>query len=252
MAVFQYLRGVLDAIIDQTDIDAVGVRVGELLDESLVVDRSTVAHEPSSQFRITQSGKTWDLSKIDFEKLKEDFKKSAYKNIEIADLRAFIQKKLDQMLKANAGRIDFATRLQDIIDRYNAGSSSADNYFDDLMTFTKDLKAESERHLRESLTEEELELFDLLKKDKMTKEETKRVKLAAKALLHRLLKEPPSVLIQDWFKDQQSRKIVRSAVEDVLDKNLPNTYDRVLFRRKCDDVLDMMLDYASHGLKWAA
>ena len=32
-------RGVLDAIIEQTDIDAVGVRVGELLDESLIVDR---------------------------------------------------------------------------------------------------------------------------------------------------------------------------------------------------------------------
>ena len=69
VAVFQYLRGVLDAIIDQTDIDAVGVRVGELLDESLIVDRSTVAHEPSSQFRIAQSAKDWDLSKIDFEKL---------------------------------------------------------------------------------------------------------------------------------------------------------------------------------------
>ena len=114
------------------------------------------------------------------------------------------------------------------------------------------MKEESERHLREDLSEDELELFDLLKKDKMTKEETKRVKLAAKELLNRLLKEPPPVLIQDWFKDQQSRKIVRSAVEDVLDKNLPNTYDRVLFRKKCDDVLDMMLDYASHGLKWAA
>ena len=32
VAVFQYLRGVLDAIIDQTDIDAVALRVGELLD----------------------------------------------------------------------------------------------------------------------------------------------------------------------------------------------------------------------------
>jgi type I restriction enzyme R subunit len=252
VAVFQYLRGVLDAIIDQTDIDAVGVRVGELLDESLVVDRSTVADEPSSQFRITQSAKVWDLSKIDFGKLKEDFKKSAYKNIEIADLRAFIQKKLDEMLKANAGRIDFATRLQDIIDRYNAGSSSADNYFNDLMAFAKDLKAESQRHLRESLTEEELELFDLIKKDKMTKEETQKVKLAAKALLRRLRVEPPKVLVQDWFKDSQSTGRVRSAVETVLDAQLPNTYDRILFRKKCDDILDMMLDYASHGLKWAA
>ena len=124
------------------------------------------------KYRITQTGKTWDLSKIDFEKLKEDFKTAPHKNIEIADLRAFIQKKLEQMLKENASRTDFATRLQGIIDRYNAGSSSADNYFDELMKFTKELKAESERHIREGLTEDELELFDLIKKDKMTKEET--------------------------------------------------------------------------------
>jgi type I restriction enzyme R subunit len=35
--------------------------------------------------------------------------------------------------------------------------------------FTKDLHAESERHILEGFTEEELELFDLIKKDKMTK-----------------------------------------------------------------------------------
>ena len=37
------------------------------------------------EFRITQSGKTWDLSKINFEKLKEDFQQTRHKNIEIAD-----------------------------------------------------------------------------------------------------------------------------------------------------------------------
>ena len=252
VAVFQYLRGVLDAIIDQTDIDAVGVRVGELLDESLIVDRSTATHEPTPQFRIAESAKVWDLSKIDFEKLTKDFKESAYKNIEIADLRAFIQKKLDEMLKANAGRTDFATRLQEIIDRYNAGSSSADNYFNDLMAFAKDLKTESERHLRESLSEDELELFDLIKKNKMTKEETQKVRLAAQALFHRLCKESPKVLVQDWFKDSQSKGRVRSAVENVLNKHLPESYDRAVFTEKCNIVFDQMLNYASQGLKWAA
>ena len=72
------------------------------------------------------------------------------------------------MLKENATRADFATRLQGIIDAYNAGSSSADNYFEELVKFTKDLKEESERHIREGLTADELEVFDLLKKDKMT------------------------------------------------------------------------------------
>jgi hypothetical protein len=201
---------------------------------------------------ITQSGKTWDLSKIDFEKLKEDFKTATYKNIEITDLRAFIQQKLDQMLQQNATRADFAQRLQGIIDAYNAGSSSADNYFEELVKFTKDLKAESERHIREGLSEDELELFDLLKKDKMTIEETQKVKLAAKSLLHRLREEQPKVLVQDWFKDSQSRGRVRSAVEKVLHSHLPESYDRVIFTEKCNNVFDVMLNYASQGLKWAA
>src|ERR1035441_8249321 len=217
VAVFQYLRGVLDAIIEQTDIDAVALRVGELLDESLVVDDGGALKDSGKpEFRIKQSGNTWDLSKINFEKLKEDFKATPHKNIEIADLRAFIQKKLEQMLKENASRTDFATRLQGIIDRYNAGSSFADNYFEELMKFAKDMRAESERHIRENLSEDELELFDLLKKDKMTNAETQKVKLAAKSLLHRLLEEQPKVLVQDWFKDSQSKGRVKDTVERVL------------------------------------
>lgn len=252
VAVFQYLRGILDAIIEQTDIDAVALRVGELLDESLVVDRSAIVKEDRASFGITQSGKIWDLSKINFDKLKEDFKTAPHKNIEIADLRAFIQKKLEEMLKANASRTDFATRLQGIIDRYNAGSSSADNYFDELMKFTNELKNESERHIREGLSEDELELFDLLKKDNLTKEETQQVRLAAKSLLHRLREEQPKVLVQDWFKDVQSKGRVRATVEAVLHQHLPTSYDRAVFMEKCGSILDLMHNYASQGLKWAA
>ena len=252
VAVFQYLRGVLEAIIEQKDIDAVALRVGELLDESVVVVNSGALKEGKPEFRITRSGKTWDLSKINFEKLNEDFKIATYKNIEITDLRAFIQHKLDQMLHQNATRADFAQRLQGIIDSYNAGSSSADNYFEELVKFTKDLKAESERHIREGLTEDELELFDLLKKDRMTNEERQKVRLAAKSLLRRLRDETPKVLVQDWFKDSQSKLRVRSAVENVLHAHLPESYDRVTFTEKCSNVFDLMLNYASQGLKWAA
>ena len=252
VAVFQYLRGVVDSIIEQTDVDAVSLRIGELLDESLVVDDRTDPREGGPEYRITLSGKTLDLSKLDFEKLKQEFHCAVYKNIEIADLRAFIQHKLDQMLQQNATRADFTQRLQAIIDAYNAGSSSADNYFDELVRFTKELKEESERHLREALTEDELELFDLLKKDKMTKEETQKVKLAAKSLLHRLLEESPKVLVQDWYRDSQSKRKVHVAVEEVLHAHLPESYDRTLFKEKCDNVFELMLNQASQGLKWVA
>jgi type I restriction enzyme R subunit len=108
------------------------------------------------------------------------------------------------------------------------------------------------RLIREGLTEDELELFDLLKKDKMTKAEIQRVRLAAKALLHRLRDEAPVVLVQDWFKDSQSRQRVKAAVETVLHEELPDTYDRTLFAEKCNIVFDTILTYASQGTKWAA
>ncbi len=63
-------------------------------------------------FAITKRGKVRDLSKIDIEKLRQDFKQTEHRNIEIADLRAFIEKKLVGMLKQNATRTDFAERLR--------------------------------------------------------------------------------------------------------------------------------------------
>lgn len=254
VAVFQYLRGVIDGIIEQTEIDKVSIRVSELLDESVIVENTNkfVAGDHKPELQIIAKGKKWDLSKIDFEKLRGDFKLSQYKNIEITDLRAFLQNKLEQMLQQNVTRTDFAQRLQQIIDTYNAGGTTNENYFDELVKYTQDMAAEFERAAREGLTEDELELFDLLKKDTMTKEEEKKVKLAAKALLNRLKDGQPKVLVQDWFKDNQSQKKVRAAVEQVLDSNLPVSYDRVMFKVKCDAIFETMLDYASRGLKWAA
>lgn len=252
VAVFQYLRGVLDAIVEQKDLDGVAVRIGELLDESIVANDTEQQTKEGFEYKITQTGKTWDLSKINFDKLSKDFKEAKYKNIEIADLRAFIQHKLDQMIKENSTRIDFATRLQRIIDAYNSGSSTADNYFEELVNYTKDLKEEAERNIREGLTADELEIFDLLKKPKMTQDETQRVRLAAKSLLHRMRNEEPKVLITDWYKDNQSKGKVRSALETVLDEHLPKSYDRAIFTEKCNHIFDLMLNYASQGVKWVA
>jgi len=87
----------------------------------------------------------------------------------------------------------------------------------------------------------------------MTQAETQKVKLAAKALLHRLQDESPRVLVQDWYKTDQTRRIVRTAVAEVLDRELPvESYDRILFQAKCDNVFHLVLDHAAQGRKWAA
>ena len=97
-----------------------------------------------------------DLSRIDFDKLRHDFGQAVYKNIEIADLRSFIAHKLELMLAQNSTRGAFAQRFQLIIDTYNAGGSSTEQYYEQLLQHAQELHAEDERAAREGLTEDEL------------------------------------------------------------------------------------------------
>ncbi|MDP1746375.1 MAG: DUF3387 domain-containing protein, partial [Bacteroidota bacterium] len=254
IAVMQYLRGVIDSHIEKADIDEVSQKIAELLDESVVVDNAEkfAIKEHQAEYEIVQKGKVWDLSKIDFEKLRADFADVKYKNIEIAEMRSFIEDKLRKMLDQNHTRIDFAQRLQEIIDKYNSGGSSTENYFDDLMKFAESIKEEDERHVREGMSEDELELYDVLKKEKLTKAEEQKVKLAAKHLITRLKEGQPKVLVQDWWKDGQTQRMVKAAVEEVLDHDLPESYDRISFKEKCDNVFEMIVNFAAQGQRWAA
>ena len=254
VSAFQYLRAVMDNIVEQTDIDSAVRRIEALLDASVVVDNAEAfsVKEFKAQYEIVQRGKAWDLSKVNVEKLREEFQQAPFKNIEIADLQAFLQRKLTEMLAQNSTRVDFLQRLQMVIDAYNAGATSTENYYDELTAYAQQLKDEAERHIREGLTEDELELFDLLKKESLTQEETQRVKLAAKHLLRRLVEEQPKVLVQNWHQSAQTQQQVRSEIERVLDADLPESYDRTTFKQKCEKVYDLAVEYALRGRKWAA
>ncbi|MFO1370306.1 MAG: type I restriction endonuclease subunit R [Marinagarivorans sp.] len=250
--VIQYLRGVVDMHIEQADIDSITQKISELLDESVVVNNAETfaIKEHQAEYKIVQKGRVWDLSMLNFEKLREEFAEAQYKNIEIAELKAFIEQKLHSMLHVNTTRVDFAEKLQEIINRYNSGTAATENYFEDLMTFAEGLKEENERHVREGLIEDELELYDLLKKEKLTKAEEQKVKLAAKDLIIRLLQSHPKVLVQDWWKDGQTQAKVKAAIESVLNEDLPETYGRLEFKEKCDKVYELVVDFAAHGRKW--
>jgi len=253
IAVFQYLRGVVDGIINQTNIDGIKLRIGDLLDQSIVTANDGLfGKESQAEFQIVKKGKLLDLSKINFDKLKEEFKETEFKNIEITVLREFIAKKLGDMLKENSTRTNFAERLQEIINRYNSGGMATENYYKELVEYTEALKDEDERYIKEGLSKDELELFDILKKDKMSKAEEISVKNAAKHLMHRLMEEQPKVLIQDWFKDTQSQIRVKTAIQTVLDADLPSSYDKPLFQKKAKELFDLIFKYASQGQKWAA
>jgi type I restriction enzyme R subunit len=246
VAIIHYLRQVIDGLADRGDLDSSKRRISQLLDKSIVAqneDENLNEVDENYQYYI-KPWKQIDLSKLDIEKLREEYHEAPHKNIEIADIRIFIADRLQQMMARNITRVSFAQKLQEIIDRYNTGNSNNENYFDDLMDFVKKMKDEEERAAREGLSETELEIFDLLKKENLTKAEEQKVKLAAKSLLHKLQEERPTVLITDWYKDTQTRMQVLSAIKSVLDKTLPESYDRTVYSNKCDIIFDHFLTMA--------
>lgn len=252
VGVMQFLHTYIENTIVRDSYDSQEAKVADLLDRSVVVSNDdTESFEPADEQPIT-NGARWNLADIDFDKLREEFKQTEHKHIAIASMRQFIDDKIKKMLKNNQGRVSFSDRYQKIIDRYNEGATQTEQFFEELQKFTQDLQAEDQRHIREGLTEDELEVFDLLLKDKLTKKEEQQVKLAAKDLIIALVNASPKVLVQDWWRDAQSKAKVRALLETVLDNELPESYDPQVFKNKVVKVFDLLQDLAMNDERWAS
>jgi len=254
--IIHYLRGVLDSHIGSANIDRAQQRISDLLDQSVLTSdeaKIRLEEDGAPSYGIKGYKRELNLSNLNFDKLREEFPKVVHKNIEVADLKAFIEHKLLLMLEANTTRSPFAERFQAIIDRYNSGGRITEDYLKELLEFAEKLKEEEARAIVEGLTEGELELFDLLRKDKLTKQQEQNVKNAAKHLLKRLKEEQPKVLLQDWHKDESSKIKVKSTIEEILDTDLPqDPYGRKEFKAVCDKVFEHVFVQASMGRGWVA
>ena len=217
-----------------------------------MLDQSVITAEDARKYTITETGKELDLSKLDIDELRTNFKKIKNKNLEIADLRKYIEEKLQMMLRRNMTRTKFAERFRNIIDEYNAGGSQNDDFYEKLLELMEELRKEEERHIKEDLSETELELFDLLRKEHLTSEEEKRVKLAAKELYHTLTEKQKELFIVGWQNDPQPKERVKSEIVSTLNRFLPESYDREIFLKKSTLIFDHIVDQAITGYNWVA
>jgi type I restriction enzyme R subunit len=230
---YALLNILVDKIRSETgevDISEVLTKVQQLLDESIAAEGFLV--------KESKKRKQLDLSKINFEALRKKFERN-HKHTQIASLRAAIEAKLDAMLRLNRTRTDYVERFQRLIDEYNAGAINIDMFYEQLLAFIKALSEEDQRGIVEGLSEEELALFDLLKKPKLTKKEQDQVKLASKKLLEVLKREK---LVLDWRKRQQTRADVQYTIETMLDKMLPKSYTPEVYEEKCHVVYQHVYD----------
>jgi len=249
--VIHYLRQVMDNNIDNGDMDTARQKTTRLLDISIVPrERTDMAAEEITDSYPIKIYREYDLSRLDYDKMRKEFKQCPHKNMEIRNLAEFIAHKLEMMLSQNGERRSFAERFQDIINRYNASSDGAEQAFDELSELIRRMTEEEQRASREDLTEEELEVFDILKKDKMTKAEIIQVKNGARSLLAKMKEKKAELFPLFWFKDSSLKQKVFLFIGDELNSFLPSTYDSV-FEEKKERLYQRILQRASENRMYA-
>ena len=240
--VFEFLQNIVNRNQDQQSLDEARGKMADILDKS-IKSQGDLANEPTESYTIKEYDR-FDLSKFDIEELKKEFKEKKHKHIAFTDLRELLQYKLRQMLRSNSTYVHFVIRYEQIIDSYNSDSISLQEAIDGLGEIMDDMsKAEKER-ISMGMTPEQKEIFDLLKKDTLTKAERKRVEKAAIELFEYLDGEKGRVLVVDWHKTKQTREKVKTAIVKVLSEHLPESYGRAEFTKKMDKVFQRFRERA--------
>jgi type I restriction enzyme R subunit len=225
-----YLAQKIRNLAPEVETPDLGEQVRTLLDESIKAQAYVIHESPAP----------YDLSKIDFEALKQQFEQGR-KRSEAEKLRGRINAKLQRMIRHNRSRMDYQREFQRMIDAYNEGALSIEVFFDQLVDLARRLNQEEQRHMRENLSQQELAIFDILTRPDMrlTREEKRQVKQVARELLNTLVAEK---LVLDWRKRQKYRAAVRLTIETLLYDRLPERYSAELCDQKRDDVYRHVYD----------
>jgi type I restriction enzyme R subunit len=219
----------IQSLKPEVSIDHITDEIERLLDRSI---------SPEG-FGIDDEFKPIDISKVDFEALKEKFTKPN-KRVTVERLKQGILEELGEMIRKNKTRVYLQERFEQLIREYNNGALNLESLIQALENLARDIRFEEGRNVMEGLSEEELAIFDLLTRPaiELDKKEYEQVKQVAQNLIERLKKEALSL---DWKKKQQERARVKTIIEVELD-HLPTAFDKELFLTKCDSVFYHVYD----------
>ncbi|GEA51158.1 DEAD/DEAH box helicase [Vibrio inusitatus NBRC 102082] len=210
------------SIDDEDVLDVVRNQVNELLDESI----STIKIQSNLPEPV-------NIANIDFDALATMVAKvEKPKQSDAEKLKNLIERKLQPMVLKNKTRQDLQQKFQELIEAYNLGAYTAEEFFNRLKEFIIKLEHEEKRTVREGLTEEELAVYDLMVQEApLTDKERNQIKEIAKVLTEKM----KEILVIDWRKKQRTKARVKNMIEEVLD-SLPESYDDDLWPKTCSEV----------------
>ena len=215
---------------EQADISDIIRQLHKVVDEAIETQPERVGEESAA----------YDISQIDFDRLKQEFERSSQKNTTVQSLKSAVEQRLQRLLQQNPLRTDFQQHYEQIITDYNHEKDrvTIERTFEALLTFIQKLDAEEDRAVREGLDEESLAVFDLLQKPDLSPDEIKRIKAVAAELLETLKAE--KLRVDHWRDKEAARDAVRQTIHDYLwseDTGLPVAqYTEEDVQLRADDV----------------
>lgn len=168
---------------------------------------------------------SFDISKIDFDRLHTEFAKTKEKHLLLNDLREVIEYRLEMALRENPRRADFFKRYEAIIENYNKEQDRAtiEETFEKLMKLSQELDEEQKSYVAEGFTNPQQQaVFDMLYQDTLTKAEIKKIKELAIELVDII--QTRLTEMSNWAEKPETRAEVEILIRDELYKELPESY----------------------------
>lgn len=207
------------------NIEAIYKKLSERRDTADVTELLKELHRIVNEAIRTQApgedqaeGLTFDLSKIDLEKLRDEFaKKVRRKATALQDIRDIVEQKLAEMLARNPMRMDYQVKYESIIADYNSEKdrTTIEETFRRLIELVQSLDEEQTRAARENLSDEELAMFDLLKRNDLSKADRERVKQASREMLA-TIKVRLAELDRFWEKEQTKADVEVFILDEIF------------------------------------
>jgi len=192
---------------ERADITDIIRKLHKVVDEAIETRADRIADVSATHY---------DISKIDFDRLRKEFEQNPAKRSTVQNLKQAIENRLQRLLEQNPLRTDFQRYYEEIVAEYNREKDrvTIEKTFEALLKFVQELDEEDSRAVREGLDEESLAMFDLLKKPELSATDIRRIKSIAVELLQILKAE--KLKVDQWREKESTRDAVRVAIRDFL------------------------------------
>jgi len=213
---------------EKADISAIIRQLQGVVDDAIGVRDSGSA--------LKEVGEVYDISRVNFERLKQEFARHSRQRTAVQSLKDAVEEKLVRLLACNPLRADFQARYEQIVAEYNREKNRAtvERTFDALCEFVQSLDFEEKRAAREGLNEESLAVFDLLMKEDMSATDIKRIKKVAVELLAEL--KMGQLKVHRWRDKESTRAAVKVTIRNFLWSDVTGLPDGMDVDSKTDDV----------------